>query len=420
MTTRNCRILSLLLLLGVGASALAQGPAPFQFGVSVHVGQNRNSLKDTTAALTNAGLAFRDEVLWSHVETRDGMKALPPSFNDLDQLVSDAVRRHKPPIVILDYGNSLYDGGEMITSPEGIAAFCRYATFVVKHFQGRVEQFEVWNEWNIGMGTHPLKPRSAESYVKLLQATYTAIKSANPAATVIGGVVNGVDQKWVDAFGRAGGFSYLDAFSVHPYEFWYGKAPAAPTNVRAAARNAVRAANGWFGSVVQSANGQSSFRPLAGTPEAAFAKIDTLKAKIDQLAPGKNLRVFVTEIGWPTNEGAFGIPEGAAAAYLQRFFLLGRSRPWVAGIWWYDLFDDGDDALNKENRYGLLRHKGDAKPAYQALLALRDELESPGAFSSSIGADGTVVVNGTLSNGKSVKAVWLASNDAAPTIVVQK
>jgi hypothetical protein len=420
MTTRNCRILSLLLLLGVGASALAQGPAPFQFGVSVHVGQNRNSLKDTTAALTNAGLAFRDEVLWSHVETRDGMKALPPSFNDLDQLVSDAVRRHKPPIVILDYGNSLYDGGEMITSPEGIAAFCRYATFVVKHFQGRVEQFEVWNEWNIGMGTHPLKPRSAESYVKLLQATYTAIKSANPAATVIGGVVNGVDQKWVDAFGRAGGFSYLDAFSVHPYEFWYGKAPAAPTNVRAAARNAVRAANGWFGSVVQSANGQSSFRPLAGTPEAAFAKIDTLKAKIDQLAPGKNLRVFITEIGWPTNEGAFGIPEGAAAAYLQRFFLLGRSRPWVAGIWWYDLFDDGDDALNKENRYGLLRHKGDAKPAYQALLALRDELESPGAFSSSIGADGTVVVNGTLSNGKSVKAVWLASNDAAPTIVVQK
>jgi hypothetical protein len=130
--------------------------------------------------------------------------------------------------------------------------------------------------------------------------------------------------------------------------------------------------------------------------------------------------VFITEIGWPTNEGAFGIPEAAAAAYLQRFFLLGRSRPWVAGIWWYDLFDDGDDAMNKENRYGLLRHKGDAKPAYEALVALRDELESPGAFSSSTGADGTVVVNGTLSNGKSVKAVWLASNDAAPTIVVQK
>jgi polysaccharide biosynthesis protein PslG len=420
MTTRKCRILSVLLLLGAGASALAQGQERFQFGVSVHVGQNRNSLKDTTAALTNAGLTFRDEVLWSHVETRDGMQPLPTTFNDLDQLVTDAVRRHKPPIIILDYGNSLYDGGEMITSPEGIAAFCRYATFVVKHFQGRVDQFEVWNEWNIGMGTHPLKPRSAESYVNLLQAAYKAIKTANPAATVIGGVVNGVDQKWIDSFGRAGGFSYLDAFSVHPYEFWYGKAPAAPTNVRAAARDAVRTAGGWIGSVVPSANGQSSFRPLKGTPEAAFAKIDALKVTIDQLAPGRNLRLFVTEIGWPTNEGAFGISEAAEAAYLQRFFLLGRSRPWVAGIWWYDLFDDGDDAMNKENRYGLLRHKGGAKPAYEALVALRDELESPGAFSSSVGADGAVVVSGTLSNGKTVRASWLATNDSAPTIVVQK
>jgi hypothetical protein len=410
----------MLLLLGAGASALAQGEARFQFGVTVHVGQSRNSLKDTTAALTNAGLAFRDEVLWSRVETRDGMKVLPASLNDLDQLVTDAVRRGKPPLIILDYGNSLYDGGQMITSSAGIAAFCRYATLVVKHFQGRVDQFEVWNEWNIGMGTHPLKPRSAESYVNLLQATYKAIKSANPAATVIGGVVNGVDQKWVDAFGRAGGFSYLDAFSVHPYEFWYGKAPAAPANVHAAARDAARTAGEWLGSLVLSANGQASFRPLPGTPEAAFAKLDALKANIDQLAPGKNLRVFITEIGWPTNEGAFGIPEAAAAAYLQRFFLLGRSRPWVAGIWWYDLIDDGDDAMNKENRYGLLHHKGDAKPAYGALVALRDELESTGTFSSSVGADGAVVVSGTLSNGKTVRASWLATNNAAPAIVVQK
>ena len=76
--------------------------------------------------------------------------------------------------------------------------------------------------------------------------------------------------------------------------------------------------------------------------------------------------------------------------------------------------------MNKENRYGLLRHKGGAKPAYEALVALRDELESPGAFSSSVGADGAVVVSGTLSNGKTVRASWLATNDSAPTVVVQK
>jgi polysaccharide biosynthesis protein PslG len=435
MIARNSRILSLWLLLGIGASDLGHTQDRFQAGVSVHVGQKRNSLKDTIAALSNGGLTFRDEVLWSHLEGRDGATTFPAAFNDLDELVTDAARRHKPPIIILDYGNNLYDGGDMITSPEGIAAFCRYAAFVVKHFQGRVTQFEVWNEWNIGMGTHPLKPRSPESYVNLLQAAYKAIKSANPAATVIGGVVNGVDLNWVDAFGRAGGFSSLDAFSVHPYEFWYAKAPKSPADLHTTAREAVRAVGGLVAGAVRTANGQTAFQPVPGTPEAAFAKLDALKAKIDQFAPGKNIRVFITEMGWPTNEGAFGIPEASAAAYLQRFYLLGRSRPWVAGIWWYDLFDDGDDATNKENRYGLLYHKGDAKPTYQALLALRDVLESPAAFTNSVATDGTVVVSGTLSNGKSVKVIWLATNDfkrqqsspeaagpisAVPTILAQK
>ncbi len=80
------------------------------------------------------------------------MLEFPDSLRDLDQLVTRAVRRGVRPLLILDYGNPIYDGGGQISSPEAIEAWSRYVRFVVAHFKGRVDQFEVWNEWNIGGG----------------------------------------------------------------------------------------------------------------------------------------------------------------------------------------------------------------------------------------------------------------------------
>ncbi len=127
--------------------------APFQFGVGIHVGQNRNSLAETDAAISQARLnSFRDEVFWHRLETRRGVLEFPPSLRDLDRLVTDASKRGVRPLLILNYGNKFYDGGGLLKSAEGIAAYARYVQFVVKHFKGRVDQFEVWNEWNIGGG----------------------------------------------------------------------------------------------------------------------------------------------------------------------------------------------------------------------------------------------------------------------------
>ena len=377
----------------------ARADGSFEIGAGVHVGQNRNSLSATRNALSNAGLTFRDEVMWSRIEVQKGTLTYPASLNDLEQLVNDAVSRKHPPILILDYGNKFYGDGELVTSPEGIAAFCRYAAFVVKHFAGRVTDFEVWNEWNIGQGVHPLKNQSAASYVNLLQAAYKSIKAANPNAKVLGPVMNGLDQNWIDAFGKAGGFAYLDGFSVHPYEFWYAKAPKPPSNFKATALRTVQE--------------QAQFATISGTPEAAIGKLDKLKAQIDAFAPGRDLSVYVTEIGWPTNQGQFGSSEAQTAAYVQRFLSLARTRKWLAGVWWYDLFDDGGDATNKEHRYGLLHQDGSPKPAYNALLELKDVLRSPGTFTEETHTDGTVIVSGKRSDGKNVKIAWVATNDVS-------
>lgn len=343
MMARIFFCLSLAVSVCAGAAPKAEPPPPpFQYGVGVHVGMNKNALVATNKALTQMGVnTFRDEVFWHRLEKTRGKLAFPDSLKDLDQLVTESAKRGVKPLIILDYGNTFYDNGGLIQSPAGIVAFTRYVRFVVKHFRGRVDQFEIWNEWNIGGGGTPEQRAarfgSAEQYAELLKAAYAAVKAENPSATVIGGAFAGFDYTWIDAFAKAGGFQSLDGFSIHPYVFSQGKPPR-------------------------------------GTPEAAMRHLDDLKARLDTLAKGRNVRVYVTEIGWPVHKDAMGVSEEMAAEYLRRFMTLAKSRPWIAGVWWYDLFDDGDDASNKEHRFGLIARDGKPRPAFQALIDIRPTL----------------------------------------------
>jgi polysaccharide biosynthesis protein PslG len=330
-------LLSLIIAMAFAGAADA---ARFQVGVGVHVGQNKNPLDATAAALDQGRFtSFRDEVFWHRLERKKGVLEFPESLRDLDQLVTLTVQRGGRPLLILDYGNPLYDGGGQLSSPEAIAAWSRYVRFVVQHFKGRVDQFEVWNEWNIGGGgtaaQRAARYGNPEDYAKVLKAAYSAVKSENATASVIGGAFAGYDYKWIEAFARADGFSSLDGFSAHPYVFAEGK---------------------------------------KGTPDSAIRHLDDLKALIDRLAPGRNVPVYVTEAGWPVHEGTNGVTEQQAATYLQQFMLLAKSRPWIAGVWWYDLFDDGDAAGNAEHRFGLIDRAGVKRPAFQAVVGVRDKV----------------------------------------------
>lgn len=415
-TTASYSVIAMLCSL-VCLHAPASADSTFQLGAVEHVGLNRTSLANTRAALAEGNFTFRDEVLWSRVETEAGKLVFPSSLQDLDGLVSAVRQQGHRPLLVLDYGNRLYEPNGMITTPEGIAAFCRYARFIVQHFKGRVDQFEIWNEWNIGTGwtTRPRPKGPAEQYVNLLRAAYAAVKAENPAATVIGGVTEGVDIPWVQTFGKAGGFAYLDVFSVHPYVFWTVKPrPDAPRDLRTSQslRQLYELAPALL---ARSAHAANSFTPVPSTPEDAMAKLDTLKANIDQFSPNRTISVYVTEMGWPTNAGQYGVSETTAAAYAQRFLLLARSRAWIGGVWWYDLFDDGSDPNEKEDRYGLLRQNGVPKPAFTAIAAVRDELLGAVTSSAVVTPAGQVTVQGQTASGKAFVAAWLATDDFLST-----
>jgi hypothetical protein len=396
--TRSTCIGAALAAVGVLLGAASPCAAQQQFGVGIH---NR----DSTAALVEKyvapiGLSLRGDMAWKDLEPTPGQLQIAPGAQNIEKLLKAAAARGVKPVVPLAYGNPFYDKGDLIKSQEGYQAYIRYATAVVNELKGSVTQFEIWNEWNLNTSSK-FKPRiwgDAGSYVKLLKNVYPALKAANHDVVIIGGAVGGTDDRWIDKFISEGGLAYVDGFSVHPYVFRHAKRPKAPVMVTPKP---------------SAAPGGSDIQFVPGTPEEAISWIDELESRIKSASAGKTVPIYVTEVGWPTSTDGDGVSEDVAAAYIQRFMLLARSRSSIAGVWWYDLQDDDSDPSNVENRFGLLRQNGQPKPAYTALAALQHILHSPKQAKETdlAGATAQITITGQTDAGKNFVAAWLSTND---------
>ena len=187
----------------------------FVVGACTHFGQGKGLLKGNLSMMRQAGISsFRDEVGWRAIEKTKGQYEMPAAW---DEFVNEGRKAGIEPLLILDYGNPLYDNGDKPRSAEAIEAFTKYAEFVVRHFQGRVKLYEVWNEWDIAIGSKT--PGSADDYGALLKGVYPRIKAVDPSITVFGGAPTpgGVKNGWLDRILEKGALPFMDALSIHTY-----------------------------------------------------------------------------------------------------------------------------------------------------------------------------------------------------------
>ncbi len=70
------------------------------------------------------------------------------------------------------------------TPPQSTKDFADFATAVAARYKGRVQAYQVWNEPNLAREWGNKRPDPA-AYAKMLKATYTGIKHADPQAMVI-------------------------------------------------------------------------------------------------------------------------------------------------------------------------------------------------------------------------------------------
>jgi hypothetical protein len=332
------------------ATAQSTDSSQFLIGVCTHFSQGKGAVEMNLKNISRAGInAIRDEVPWGTLEREKGKLEIPERF---DAYVRQAAAKGLNVLLILDYANRFYDDGDRPRSPEAIEGFCRYAEFVVRHFGRDVRLYEIWNEWDIGIGlpARHNKGGSPEDYARLLRAVYPRIKAIDPNVTVIAGACTSgaVKNGWLEGIVQLNALEYSDAISIHSYNY--------------------------------------SERFPQRSPEACSAWMTSVQQMLRLYNDGADVPFYVTEMGWPTHVGRAGTEPELAASYLARLYLLARTSEAFKGLWWYDFQDDGWNPEYNEDNFGLVRPDLTPKPAYYVLTDI-SQLVAGGRYVGRVATD---------------------------------
>ncbi|HSV36905.1 MAG TPA: hypothetical protein VLI46_15190 [Ramlibacter sp.] len=368
-------------------TALACAAQPLVLGVQTHFAFEpaRTNAQAYRSWMERARFnSSRDEMFWWHVEDSAGSLALRQGALRSQQQWASMPGPFAG-LLTVGFGHPRHDAGAQPKTDAGRLAFARYASFVASQGKPHVRWVEVWNEWN--MPTPAEREAGsrgdAQDYALLARAAYRRLKAEHPGIAVLTGSAGDDARGWNwtrQAIGH-GMLAHTDGVAAHLYN-------------------------------------HCSRGDLLGSDDLA-ERLDALHG-IVSAAGHPRMPIYVTEVGWPTHQGPCGMAELAAAAHSLRFLLEASLRPWVAGVWFYEMQDGGDDPHNQEHRFGLLRRDGTEKPAGCALRELGAQIAGrPVAFHRGKATGAAVFRNGSTdrwllwARGRSQRTVQVRLESAA-------
>ncbi len=333
MTIRSTLLNAVLYggLLGCSFQITAQTvDEPFVVGVCAHELHKGDPSGRAYAMMRDAGItSVRTDAHWAYVERQPNQLKIEPSWQ---RYLKETARHGLSTQFILGYGNQHHGGGEKPRSEPVRAAYNRYVDFVTENLKGQVAYYEIWNEWDV---EDPRDPAFTQDYARLIADAAGIIRQRDPAATVLAGAVTsqGIESGFALRLLENGLMQSVDGLSLHPYVH----------------------CRGW----------------RRNTPEAWIDWMAEVDKELTRAA-GRPVPLYLTEMAWPSHQGACGIDENLQAAYLARAFFLARTLPNIKGMWWYDFRNDGTDKTEREHNFGLVRQDFTPKPAYPVLAAISE------------------------------------------------
>ena len=333
MTMRSTLLNAVLYggLLGCSFQITAQTvDEPFVVGVCAHELHKGDPSGRAYAMMRDAGItSVRTDAHWAYVERQPNQLKIEPSWQ---RYLKETARHGLSTQFILGYGNQHHGDGEKPRSEPVRAAYNRYVDFVTENLKGQVAYYEIWNEWDV---EDPRDPAFTQDYARLIADAAGIIRQRDPAATVLAGAVTsqGIESGFALRLLENGLMQSVDGLSLHPYVH----------------------CRGW----------------RRNTPEAWIDWMAEVDKELTRAA-GRPVPLYLTEMAWPSHQGACGIDETLQAAYLARAFFLARTLPNIKGMWWYDFRNDGTDKTEREHNFGLVRQDFTPKPAYPVLAAISE------------------------------------------------
>lgn len=247
---------------------------------------------------------------------------------DYDGAINWATTKGIGVVLILGFGSN-------VETEVGRQRYADRAAGLAQKYGDKVQYYEMWNEFNGGMGLGGwpgCKPtcQNYALYTDLLCRTYRAIKAVRPSEKVVGGDTAGVDLGFIGGILDAGAGKCMDALSLHTYT--YAQFPGAKFNVPLNASVSV-AADRWV--------------------EGMNAANNLIRQKL-----GMSMPILVTETG-RNDAGSAGSEQGVAE-FLTEVFKRARTLPFLEGVWWFALEDVA------AARWGVVRADNSKKPAFGA------------------------------------------------------
>lgn len=266
-----------------------------------------------------------------------------------------------------------------IGPPDDYEEFARFLRDLIQRYEGKIHAIEVWNEQNLDREWQTANGISPEDYVRFLQVAYEAIKAEDADIIVISGalsptgVTNWVsaadDFAYMDRAVAAGMLNYADCVGAHhnginvPPDLAYdqtGEAPIAQTAV---------------------------FRGPFDNPHHSWSFKTTLEGYAQRVqAVNPNMKLCVTEFGWPTSEGYDVHPEGFGFAldntledqtsYIVQAYQQMRTSGdiWIAILFNFDFGNKGSGPTDDTVPYSIIDTNGVPRPAYGAVADMEKDL----------------------------------------------
>jgi VCBS repeat-containing protein len=279
--------------------------------------------------LKDAGVdTIRILIPWAGVEPADDTY----NWSAVDRMVNSANAKGIKVLAVLnstpDWA-AVPDQPPMSGHPADLVKFQSFVTQVATRYKGKVADYEIWNEPNYNLFWAPAP--DAAQYTALLKVAYTAIKAADPNATVIAASVAAAAETpggptinpvtYLSQMYGAGAAGYFDAIAYHPYLY-----------------------------SVPFSGGEGH----AGVP---ITQAEQLHALMVANGDG-NKKIWATEYGQPSSE----FSEANQAAYIGDFLRTWRSLEYAGPAFIHTLADyPSSDPIQAS--FGLFHQDWTPKPA---------------------------------------------------------
>lgn len=253
--------------------------------------------------------------------------------------------------------------------PADPQTFANFVGAIAARYPGRVGGYEIWNEQNLAREWGGNGRQNAGEYVRMLQASYRAIKAADPAAAVVVGALTPAgnvnlgagllavdDVQYFAQMYDAGMKGFFDAVGAHPSGF-----------------NNAPDLNPLDGAVLGRAGSFRAHRSFY------FRNFERYREIMVQRGDGGK-QIWITEFGWasgpnPAPEYGYAVDnsEQDQANYLVRAFQIARERGYIGPMFIWNLnFAPGADGGDVQGKrvFGILNSDWSPRPAYHALAAM--------------------------------------------------